>query len=38
MKKNDDQMAALIEHFERNPVWNYPKKIAIANETGMTVG
>ena len=36
-RKNTTQIKCLLEHFERNPVWNYQKKLHIAESLGMTL-
>ena len=37
MRKNTDQLKVLLEYFEQKQVWDYPMKIAIAEELNMTL-
>ena len=37
-KKNEKQVEALMEHFNKNPVWDLRTKILIAESLGMTIG
>ena len=36
MRKKPDQMEILVKYFEEEPKWSMAKKIAIAEEIGMT--
>ena len=36
-RKNSAQIKCLNEHFKFNPVWNYQKKLHIAEQLGMTL-
>ena len=36
IRKQGFQNETLIAHFNANPIWDYPKKVKIAEEIGMT--
>lgn len=38
LRKNSEEIGVLLQHFNRNPIWDYPTKIAIAEQLGMTFG
>ena len=37
LRKNGNQIKVLLEYFEKTQVWDYPTKIKIAEELGMTL-
>ena len=37
LRKNTDQIKVLLEYFQQKQVWDYPMKIAIAEELNMTL-
>ena len=36
MRKNPQQVQALLDYFEKDPNWDYATKICIAEKIGMT--